>query len=276
MGYKVLDIYKDLPLTNCGDCGKAGCFAFASAVYLDGLSPSVCPHLGPERCAEMEAKLGGRKSRDGGKGGKRPARSEQALESLRTKVSAADLATLAMQCGGEYRPGPPEGLLVEFLGAPYRITRDDVLAEDGEPLTVWVKIFLFIYATRASGAPASGNWVAYRELPNTVSKSRTFEATEARLAAVFDGRRGDLEVAAKRLAGRAVDFGSADRAFVFTALPRVPLLLLFWDGDEEFPARISLLLDRNVLDYLDQEAIVFLIEAFASRIRGLDLTQVMP
>lgn len=273
MAYKVLDIYKDLPRTNCGDCGKGGCFAFASAVYLEGFAPRGCPHLTPEQVETMERRLA--EGRERGEG-RRPESSEQALSFLRGQIADADFAELAGRCGARHLEGPPEGLEIPFLGSPHRLGREDVTAPGGEAPTVWVKIFVLIYATRASGAAAVGEWASFRELPNTVSKAKSFEAVASRLAEVFEGRVDDLDRAAARLGGEPVAHGSASRALRFQALPRVPLLLLFWDREEEFSARATLLVDRGVLEYLDQEALVFLAEALAARLLDRDLSEVIP
>jgi len=140
---------------------------------------------------------------------------------------------------------------------------------------VWVKILLLIYLTRAGGRPPSGSWVSYRDLPNSVSKAKSFEECSARVAGAFGGRLDGLEHAAVRLGGRPVDPGSADRAYVLPALPRVPVLLLFWDGEDEFAARASFLLDGSVLDYLDLEALLFVGEALAGRLLGEGLADLV-
>lgn len=272
MAYKVLDIYRELPRTNCRDCGKGGCFAFASAVYLEGFPLAACPHLAAVRDA-MEAKLAAGRAQGEGR---RPDSSEQALGFLLKKMADADLAALARHCGAAYDPGPPEALRLDFLGVPHRVTRTDVAAARGDAPTVWVKIFLLIYATRASGAEPAGEWVAYRSLPNTVSKSKSFERVGDRIGAAFEGQTEELDACAARLGGRVAAFGSADRAYTFESLPRVRLLLLFWDREEGFPARASILLDRGILDYLDQEAIVFLSEAFGNLLLGEGIEDVVP
>ncbi len=273
MAYKVLDLFKDLPGTNCGECGRSGCFAFATAVYLEGAPLSGCPHLSPEALREMAARLEEGRARGEGR---RPEASEQALGHLRSVMAERDLREVAERCGARYEAGPPEAVEVTFLGVPHRVLRDDVRALEGPEPTVWVKIFLLIYATRATGEPPEGRWVSYRELPNTVSKSRSFEACAERIARAFEGRPGDLEGAASRLGGERVPHGSAPWAYRFRALPRVEILLLFWDRDEEFPARAMILLDGGVLGYLDQEALVFLAEAFAQRMLGEGLEGVIP
>ncbi|HSB32990.1 MAG TPA: DUF3786 domain-containing protein, partial [Nitrospirota bacterium] len=75
--------------------------------------------------------------------------------------------------------------------------------------------------------------------------------------------------ACERLGGRpATVSGSHDAAFEFRFFPRYPALLLFYDAvpDEDFPAQVKLLLDRNVDKYLDIESIVVLGEEFAGRL----------
>jgi len=273
MAYKVLDIYKDLPLTNCWDCGKGGCFAFASAVYLDGVALEHCPHLSPEKRAGMEEKLTAGRARGEGR---RADSSEQAFEFLKGRLGEADFAERARACGARHEAGPPGALVLPFLGTPHRITREDVVALAGPPPTIWVKIFLAIYATRGAGQSPAGEWAAYRELPNTVSKSRSFEQCAERLAAEFQGQEEDLAAACGRLGARPGTFGSADRAWVLPALPRVDLLLLYWRPQEEFGARVALLVDRGVLDYLDQEALVFLAEATVQRLLGRGIEEVIP
>lgn len=66
------------------------------------------------------------------------------------------------------------------------------------------------------------------------------------------------------------DFPDADAALHFFALPRVPLLLLFWDAEpaEEIGARAKLLFDETVTVHLDIESILFLSEHLRRRLCG--------
>lgn len=273
MAYKVLDILKDLPGTNCRECGKTGCFAFATGVYLDGAPLAGCPHLAPEKLAAMEAKLS--EGRAAG-GAKKDASHVQALVFLKKKIAEMDFRAMAGNCGAEYLPGPPEALALELFGKRHIVAADDVKAVDGVDPTVWVKVFLYIYVTRASGAAAGNRWIAYRELPNTVSKEKTYEKTASEIADHFGNDSDAIDRAARALGGERREFGSTDGAWFFKALPRVPILLLYWKGGEEFGARTSVLLDAGVLDYLDQEAIVFMCEAFVKLMTGGDVSAIIP
>jgi len=53
--------------------------------------------------------------------------------------------------------------------------------------------------------------------------------------------------------GRPISY--ADAAFELKLLPRVPIAYLFWSGDEEFPSRISVLLDETAEQQLPMDAL---------------------
>ena len=273
MPYMVIDIYKDLPRTNCGECGKGSCFAFATAAFLEGRPLSDCAPLDPEQRAGMQARLDA--DRSTGAEHRGPS-AEQALRSLLEVMRSTDLAAQAAKAGGAYVTVPEEGVRLPFLDAEYLATRRDLLTLRGDPAPTQVKILLLIYLTRAHGDPVSGVWVSYRDLANTVSKSKSYDACMERLAAglagiAADSDPGRLDGLVASLRGTPVTSESADAAYLLPALPRVPLLLLFWRADEEFAARASLLVDRDVLGYLDQEATLFLAEAVTARLLGEDL-----
>jgi hypothetical protein len=64
---------------------------------------------------------------------------------------------------------------------------------------------------------------------------------------------GSFRDAAQRLEGEAVDM--ADAAFRLKPFPRIHLYYLLWEGDDEFPPRISVLFDRSIENVLAADAI---------------------
>ncbi|MDM8538586.1 DUF3786 domain-containing protein [Desulfobacterales bacterium HSG17] len=42
----------------------------------------------------------------------------------------------------------------------------------------------------------------------------------------------------------------ADAAYVFEITPRLPIAMLYWEGDDEFPAESKLLFDKSVSEHL--------------------------
>ncbi len=273
MSYSVLHIYKDLPQTNCKDCQRPGCFPFATAVFLEGISLSLCPHLSEERIREMEAKLG-RDSQQAKDGDLK--KSSEALTSLCETMKTLDLVTQAEKAGGTLLERTPPTVELLLFGSRYQLTAEDVQSLDDPEPTVWVKIFLYIYLTRATGTASSGRWVTFRELPNTMSKAKQFDEQSEKMARHFQENPTQTEEQLLKMGATKQDDGSADASYLLHALPKVPLRLSFWRADEEFSERASLLLDASVLDYLDQEALVFLAEALAARLSNEGYEGIIP
>ena len=48
----------------------------------------------------------------------------------------------------------------------------------------------------------------------------------------------------------------AESGFLLPAFDCIPVKLLFWDGDDEFPAQANVLFDRSATDFIHIESIV--------------------
>jgi hypothetical protein len=90
------------------------------------------------------------------------------------------------------------------------------------------------------------------------------EQVEQPLIARFVQKPAELFEAGKTLGAESVeDLDSrADVALLFRPLPRIPVMLLFWDADpaEGFDAEVKLLFDETITEHLDIESIIFLSE----------------
>lgn len=105
--------------------------------------------------------------------------------------------------------------------------------------------------------PLGGNWMSFRDFKDAAPLIQAFYNTVTQpLAETFSGRLAELEKAAKKIGGHRPDeVFSYDLSLRFDALPRVPLLLLFNDKDEEFPAQCSVLFEKRVEKFLDMECL---------------------
>lgn len=46
------------------------------------------------------------------------------------------------------------------------------------------------------------------------------------------------------------------------------MILRFWDSDEEFPATLQLLVDKNILDYMHYETLMFALSYLLDRLKS--------
>ena len=73
-------------------------------------------------------------------------------------------------------------------------------------------------------------------------------------AKAFAGRRRELRDACERLGGLPGKVG--DVSYTIPLFDFFPVMLQFWDGDDEFPAQANLLFDRSATDFIHIESVV--------------------
>lgn len=78
-------------------------------------------------------------------------------------------------------------------------------------------------------------------------------------ATLFDGRLDDLKAAVQKLGGvLQPPVAGADLTCYFPVTPFFPVLLQFWQGDDEFEPKLMLLWDRNTNSFLHFETTFYL------------------
>lgn len=264
MALSVVDLYRDvLPKTNCGDCGYPTCLAFASMVVSEKFPLKNCPHLSEELIQKCDKELSEQYA--AGKWLKRDM-AQDALEWARSRASSVAIEDLPDRLGGTLivRHGE-NALLLPYFNEAVIIKKDSISKEDGSPLTRWEQVFLYNHVAQGGSREPSGNWKGFVEFPNTVSKIKSMVShVEAPLIEHFKGQADVLLNAAKSIGGVDVihKYEAADVAVFFRPLPRVPVMVLFWDQEEkeDFEARVKLMFDETVIEHLDLESIIFLSE----------------
>lgn len=87
----------------------------------------------------------------------------------------------------------------------------------------------------------------------------------------FSGRAAALAEAGERLGGQLHDAGmSYDVSMAFEVLPRISLLLLFNDADDDFPAQCSVLFHKHSENYLDPESLLIASATLAKSLEKAD------
>ncbi|MEN8198524.1 MAG: DUF3786 domain-containing protein [Thermodesulfobacteriota bacterium] len=263
-----LEFIKHTPRSNCGECGYAACLAFAAAVTKGGEDPGKCPYidlsgLGEEFCGQNRGK-------DGLDGvGKLLDEKDLALVAyLKKKTAAIDFSQAAESIGCTWSGRERDSLLLKFLGQDIEISHDTILLDGNPAEDPRDQILLYNYVHFGGGPEPGGQWIGMESLPNSISKIRTLRVyCEERIADHFSGKVELLKQEAVALGAILQENPeqSCSGAFLVPALPRLPLFVLFWDEEEEdgFPAKVKVLFDQNVLDFLDIESLVFVCERMA-------------
>lgn len=267
-----IDIYqKLLPKTNCGDCGYRTCLAFASMVVSEQLPLQNCPYIAPEKILVAHEEL--EKQYAEGKWTRRDM-AQDALQWAKERAASMQITDLQKRIGGQIIGSENEQVLeLPYFNSFIHIKPGNIVKKDGTSLTRWEQVFLYNHMAQGGTRQPTGEWKSLVDFPNTVSKIKSMkEHVENPLIQNFSGKLRELQKNAANVGGRIIsnDNFNAEGAILFNPLPRIPVMLLFWDGNPEegFEAEVKLLFDETITDHLDIESIMFLSERIKQLLCG--------
>jgi len=186
-----------------------------------------------------------------------------AVELARAGLTEKNPKRIADLCGAAFEPDS-EGkavLQLDFLGRRIAVTWPELsvsYSASGDELPIQEQILLLHYLNGAKGAAPTGQWVAYQEIPDGKFYLDAFVRRAKNPMVQVFGNRPELLV---KLAGErygAQPLNQGDLSMRVQALPMVPVLLILWRGDDEFPPEGTILFDRNISEILSAEDIAWL------------------
>jgi hypothetical protein len=151
-----------------------------------------------------------------------------------------------------------DDVIIPFFGRPYRISAQAITGPAGKQPYLSICVILCKYLLMCPLIePLGGNWMAFKDFKDAAPLVQAFSNTVTRpLAEEFSGRVSELEKAGKKMAGYAPgEEFPYDFCMQFDALPKIPLLLLFNDQDDEFPAQCGVLFEKRTEKFLDMECL---------------------
>jgi len=172
------------------------------------------------------------------------------LEQLRTRNFEGKEAVLGVAVEGET-------VVVPYFNASFRLTADGLKDDSGRRPDFSACVMVCRYLLMCpSFEPSQKAWVAYRDFPDAGPLTVFWADTvEAPLARTFAGKVDGLRKACDALGGVDPDMDIAcDLCRRFSPLPKVPLLLVFNDAEDGFPAAASVLFEKRASSYLDAES----------------------
>jgi hypothetical protein len=175
------------------------------------------------------------------------------VRELRESLKTVPPELLAERTGSSYQaivPGKGEFHL-SFFDKPVQVTYPGMVAMDtsDEDLPLHYQAVLAYYFATSDAAPLTGKWISFAEMPDGRTYNPAFQGYSGDiLVKAFGSNLEAFTTACERNGGVATPMG--DAAFIFYALPRLPLLVNYWCGDEDFPSNCKILFDRSARHYL--------------------------
>jgi len=157
-----------------------------------------------------------------------------------------------------------EGYLIPFFDEEIQIIDNQILDLQGNRSDYIISVIIAKYILLCPEKPEIiDGWASFKDFKkdaNFISTSAFSADMERSIAQHFSGRLKDLKNACEKSGGLQHELGTSyDLAMTFDALPRISVLLLFNDSDDEFPAKCTLLLQKHAEYYLDPESLIMTI-----------------
>lgn len=186
------------------------------------------------------------------------------------RIGELDFSSIKDRLGIELRGTEA---VITFLGKKYLVSGAGIADASGNRPGYIDCVILSKYLLLCPEAPVEDRaWSALKDFHkmSQFTNLNVFTSdVEQPIVKHFTGRIKDLADASKTLGGEPDELASSyDLAVTFKALPRIDILLLFNDRDDEFPATCSLLYQKQAEDYLDPESLIMIGIAFTKQLNN--------
>ena len=193
-----------------------------------------------------------------------PINYEEVYNGLRADLGRADYRHAMLYLGAR---DAGERVVLELLGRKYLVGPDGVSALDRDNLDFKERIVLAYYLLRGGNGTPADQWVSYRDFKDGAFFHAAFsQIVETKIAQDFSGNTDRLVRGAQALQGQPLTGLGGDFCYRFPALPKIPLALVYYDSDEEFPASARVLYDQTAPLFLDMECLAVLGLILADRL----------
>jgi hypothetical protein len=183
------------------------------------------------------------------------------VDELREALQGVPVNLLAERTGASYQAiGPGRGeFRLSLFGAPTIVTYPGFVGIDtkDEELPLPFQAVLAYYFHTSDGTHLTGQWVSFAELPDGRMYNPAFQGYSGNeIVKTFGPNVGAFKQACERGGGVATPLGNA--AYIFYALPHLPVAVNYWCGDEDFPSTCKILFDSSASHYLPTDVCAIL------------------
>ena len=189
---------------------------------------------------------------------------KHAAEIAKEELIKKNPKRIASMCGAIFNGKRAEdiSLEIDFLNRPVLIKWPDLnmfYKDEDKELSLQQQVLILHYMLGClKGAEIVGEWISYQDIPD----GRFYMDAFIRRAKIpflkAFGERPELLIEAGKRLFNASPSDMGDFSITFRPLPYVPIVLLIWKGDEEFPPDGNILFDRGIQKILSAEDIAWL------------------
>ena len=184
-------------------------------------------------------------------------------QDLLKRLQNADIAASARHLDLRMNAGAEAE--IPFLGRIFLISKEGVRRSDGKRFLEATGSALIHYVLKGSRSRPRGQFATFAQLAGPLFKQASYAqgAFELPITKRFQADVPGLLAAAAAMGGHQGGVaGLGAVSLMIDLLPHIPLQLIFYDRDNEFPARTTLLFDLNATQLIDFESLAVLATLF--------------
>ncbi|MBW1850484.1 MAG: DUF3786 domain-containing protein [Deltaproteobacteria bacterium] len=183
---------------------------------------------------------------------------ERNYKNYLAQLKKISFESIAPALGGEIKE---EAIKIPLLGRNYEVSSNGITdpLDKRPPYDICVILCKYLLLCPDT-PPKEDEWVSFRNFKDSGPLTNYFNNdVESSISSYFKGKLDGLKKASKSLAGYRPNLEvNYDLAVQFDTLPRIPVIMLFNDADDEFLAKCSVLFELRAEKYLDAECIAML------------------
>lgn len=187
----------------------------------------------------------------------------EAVRLGKSAIAGRNPKGIAEICGASFRLDDNERAVfcLTFLNRKIKISWPECMfafCDSQQEVPIQQQILLLHYLNMGKVQGPPGEWISFQEVPDGKFYMDAFLRRAKNPMVEAFGHRPEVLVRLAEEAYRAKPFNQGDYAVVVQALPLVPVAMILWKGDDEFPPEGNILFDRSISDIFPAEDIAWL------------------
>lgn len=118
----------------------------------------------------------------------------------------------------------------------------------------YFELFVIYYLLKVKPVKTKNEWISEKDLPGGPTFFRgPHLIPTSRISDRYENNLDELKRKCEELGGKAAEMG--DVSYSFSITQEIPIRLVYWAGDEDFPAEAKILYDRSIAEMLSLDII---------------------
>jgi hypothetical protein len=139
------------------------------------------------------------------------------------------------------------------------------LGNNTQGLHDYFYLFMIHYLLNSKEIEISNEWISEKDIPGGTTFFRGPHEIPTNLISLrFSNTINDFKKRCEELDG--IPLNMADAAYCFKITPRIPVAVLYWNGDDEFQAESKILYDKTITEHLASDIIYALAVGICERL----------